>query len=125
MMADNDITKLQAVILSALATRESMTLEQISVVTKISKHSLPRLHNDFLDRGLIVSSRPGHHKPANISITPAGFDALLLHRKRNPEKAVQVAAEQINRMLLPTYQPPVVRVRNDGHKNIQSLGACR
>lgn len=124
-MADNDITKLQAVILSALATREHMNIEQISVVTKISRNSIPRLNDDLRERGMILSVRPGHHKPADISITHAGVDALLLHRKRNPDKAEIVQAEKINLMLLPTYQPPLVRHRNDGHKIIQSLGAFR
>lgn len=124
-MADNDITKLQAVILSALATRERMTIEQISVVTKLSRNSIPRLNDDLRERGLIVSVRPGHHKPADISITPAGVDALLLHLKRNPAKSEIVQAEKINLMTLPTYQPPRARHRNDGNVNFPSLGACR
>lgn len=121
----SEITKLQAVILSVLATRESMNIEQISVVTKLSRNSIPRLNDDLRERGFILSVRPGHHKPADISITPAGVDALLLHRKRNPDKAEIVPAEKINLMLLPTYQPPRVRHRNDGHRGIKSLGACR
>ena len=121
----SEITKLQAVILSALATREHMNIEQISVVTKLSRNSLPRLNDDLRERGFILSVRPGHHKPADISITTAGLDALLLHRKRNPEKAEIVQVELINLMTLPTYVPPLVRHRNDWHREIQSLGACR
>ena len=124
-MADNEITKLQAVILSALAARESMVIEQISAVTKLSRNSLPRLNDDLRERGFILSVRPGHHKPADISITPAGVDALLLHRKRNPANAEIVQVEKINLMALPVYQPPRVRHRNDGNVNFPSLGACR
>lgn len=121
-MAD-DITNLQAVILSALATREHMNIEQISVVTKLSRNSIPRLNDDLRERGMILSVRPGHHKPADISITPAGLDALLLHRKRNPDKAEIVQAEKINLMTLPTYQPPQARHRNDGNMSVRSRGA--